>query len=194
MLNKTDSKIIGVGFHKTGISTLLTSLKILGFNAAKGKQPYTRKLTPESERKVLEDKDYAKLLSYIEPFDAIVDNPWNILFKEIDKQFPNSKFIFTYRKKLEWLESAKKYFQHRPDTTIRRWVYSVDTCDEITDEIYLRRYERHNEEVLTYFKGREKDFLQMNIMEGDGWEKLCPFLDKPVLKLPFPKQNTNLIK
>ena len=70
----------------------------------------------------------------------------------------------------------------------------MDACDEITDEIYIQRYKAHNKAVLKYFQGREKDFIQMNIMQGDGWEKLCPFLEKPILTLPFPKQNTNLIR
>jgi hypothetical protein len=26
----------------------------------------------------------------------------------------------------------------------------------------------------------------MNLVEGDGWEKLCPFLGVPVPSVPFP--------
>ena len=193
-MEKKEGKIFGIGFHKTGLSSLLTALHILEFKATKGRQSYNHSLTPDSEFNILRSQNYRKLFSYIEPYDAIVDNPWNVLFSELDAAYPNSKFLFTYRKESEWLASAKKYFQHRPDTAIRRWIYGVDACDEITDEIYIQRYKAHNKAVLKYFQGREKDFIQMNIMQGDGWEKLCPFLEKPILTLPFPKQNTNLIR
>jgi hypothetical protein len=29
-----------------------------------------------------------------------------------------------------------------------------------------------------------------SIYEGDGWEKLCPFLGKPIPDAPFPVENT----
>ena len=29
----------------------------------------------------------------------------------------------------------------------------------------------------------------MNICEGDSWEVLCPFLDKSIPNIPFPKLN-----
>jgi hypothetical protein len=29
----------------------------------------------------------------------------------------------------------------------------------------------------------------MNICDGEGWEKLCSFLNKPIPDVPFPKEN-----
>ena len=49
-----------------------------------------------------------------------------------------------------------------------------------------RRLEGHNKEVREYFKDRPNDLLVMNICAGDGWEKLCPFLDKNIPAGPFP--------
>ena len=49
----------------------------------------------------------------------------------------------------------------------------------------------HNEEVRAYF-GDSDDFLEFSIEEGDGWEKLCRFLDKPVPNVPFPHKNKGL--
>lgn len=187
-------KIIGVGFHKTGLTSLLTALRILGFNTVKGRAPYKNEISDTVEKKILKDKNYEQLFPYIQSYDAFVDNPWNIIFKELDEKFPDSKFIFTYRAERDWLNSAKHYFRQRPDTIMRRWIYRVASCNEITDNMYLNRYRAHNECVLSYFKGREKDCLELNITKDEGWEKLCPFLNKPVLKLPFPKQNTNLVR
>ena len=47
-------------------------------------------------------------------------------------------------------------------------------------------YDRHIQAVLSYFKDRPNDLLVINITEGEGWEKLCPFLSKPIPSTAFP--------
>ena len=186
------SKIIGIGFHKTGLSSLKLALEILGYSVIKGQQAYVQHLSEEAVIQKINQKDYPDLLQWIEPYQATVDNPWNILFREIDQHFSGSKFILTLRDEESWLNSAKNYFQHRPNKAIRTWIYG-HSSDQMNDSIYLDRYRRHHAAVQHYFKNRSNDLLVMDIETGDGWEKLCPFLDKPIIKLPFPKQNTNLM-
>ena len=47
-------------------------------------------------------------------------------------------------------------------------------------------YERHVREVEEYFKQRPRDLLVLDVCAGEGWEKLCAFLNKPVPPGPFP--------
>jgi hypothetical protein len=54
---------------------------------------------------------------------------------------------------------------------------------------FVAAYARHHADVRRYFRGRPDDLLEMNILEGDGWEKLCPFLGIPVSSEPFPHLN-----
>lgn len=185
-------KIIGIGFHKTGLSSLKLALEILGYSTIKGQQAYKGLLSEQEAIQKLEEKAYRDIFSYIEPYQAIVDNPWNILFEEIDQHFSNSKFILTTRNEDNWLRSAKGYFRNRPNKAIRTWIYGY-SAHHINDSIYLNRYRRHQTLVKKYFENREEDLLVMDIEAGDGWEKLCPFLNKPIINLPFPKQNKNLI-
>jgi hypothetical protein len=72
---------------------------------------------------------------------------------------------------------------------MREWIYGVG-CPQGNEKIYLRRFEAHNEDVLDYFKHRPNDLLVMTLADGDGWEKLCPFLDKEAPSLPFPHANS----
>ena len=187
------SKIIAIGFQKTGLTSLYMALEILGYKVTTGRQSYKNKITPKKAIKLLQRKKYSQLFTYLNQYNAVTDNPWNILFEAIDQQFPGSKFIFTYRDEKDWLSSTKRYFKYRPDTLIRRWVYGVESCLNITDEQYIKRYRAHNEAVLTYFEGRN-DFLKLNIFEEASWEKLCPFLEKPIIRLPFPHSNKNRIE
>jgi len=55
------------------------------------------------------------------------------------------------------------------------------------DELRLRyAYETHERNVREYFANRPKDLLIMDIVRGDGWDKLCEFLGRGLPKAPFP--------
>ncbi len=47
-------------------------------------------------------------------------------------------------------------------------------------------YDLHIKNVCEYFQDRPNDLLIMNILQGDGWDVLCPFLGKPAPQSPFP--------
>ena len=57
------------------------------------------------------------------------------------------------------------------------------------EPIYRRRFRDHNRSVLDHFKDRPRDLCVMDITAGDGWEKLCGFLDVPVPAAAFPHRN-----
>ncbi len=71
---------------------------------------------------------------------------------------------------------------------MRKWIYGVG-CPEGNEEIYIKRFDDHNREVINYFKDRSKDLLVLDLAKGDGWEKLCPFLGTGTLKSQFPHAN-----
>ncbi len=41
---------------------------------------------------------------------------------------------------------------------------------------------------------RPDKLLIMNVVAGDGWETLCPFLNKSIPDIPFPKANVTQIR
>jgi hypothetical protein len=53
----------------------------------------------------------------------------------------------------------------------------------------LERYIEHNRAIREHFRERPEQFLEMDIVGGDGWGKLCPFLDKMSPDVPFPSAN-----
>jgi len=55
-------------------------------------------------------------------------------------------------------------------------------------------YDRFVSAVLEHFRDRPGKLLVMNVTAGDGWEKLCPFLDTPIPDIPFPKANVTRIQ
>ena len=54
-------------------------------------------------------------------------------------------------------------------------------------------FEKKASDARGYFsKNRPNDLLVMNICDGEGWEVLCPFLNKPIPNVIFPKKNVTI--
>jgi hypothetical protein len=57
------------------------------------------------------------------------------------------------------------------------------------DEAKFRAgYRRFHADVARYFADRPNDLLRIRICDGEGWEKLAPFLGKPIPGAPFPHE------
>ena len=72
-------------------------------------------------------------------------------------------------------------------------LYIVQTND-LKKKLMTKKYYEHIEDVNKYFKGREEDLLIINIIAGEGWKKLCPFVGKKIPRIPFPKENVGKYK
>jgi len=171
-------KVFCIGFHKTGTSSLERALTILGYRVTGPNGVRDRKIGTH----VL-----ALAQSLVPKFDAFQDNPWPVIYKEMDAAWPGSKFILTQRDPEAWLRSQVRHFgkKTRP---MREWIYGAG-CPEGNEDIYRERFLRHYREVPAYFADRPNDLLVMDLAAGDGWEKLCPFLGKEIPNQPFPHAN-----
>lgn len=173
-------KVFGIGFHKTGTKSLAAALHILGYrvtgpNGVRDPQIATNALP--------------MALDLVPRFDAFQDNPWPILFQEMDRRFPGSKFILTSRPTGEWFRSVEGYFG-TASTPMRKWIYGVDAGSPIGNEaIYKTRYQRHNDAVLKHFENRPEALLVLNLTQGEGWPPLCSFLGHDVPDQAFPRKN-----
>lgn len=161
------------------------ALSLLGYRVTGGN--WTR--DPEVARVALD-----RALELVPQYDAFQDNPWPMLYKEMDNAFPGSKFILTLRDPQKWVASIVKNFG-TDVTPMREWIYGKGYgYPKGNEALYVERFERHNLEVLDYFRDRKQDLLVMNLTEGDGWEKLCPFLGIQVPAEPFPRANVRTEK
>lgn len=171
-------KVFCIGFHKTGTKSLAVALKKLGYRVTGPNGMYD----PKIERNAI-----AMANQLTEKYDAFQDNPWPVIYKELDGKHPNSKFVLTLREPDSWIRSQVKDFGSK-ETPMRKWIYGVG-CPKGNEDIYLKRFREHNNDVENYFKDRPQDLLVMNLTKGDGWEKLCPFLGVEIPNTPFPHAN-----
>lgn len=171
-------KIFGIGLPRTGTRSLAGALRHLGYRTAHFlANPHWLQADFETDA--------------LANFDALADTPTPIYFPEFDKRYPGSKFIYTARDTEAWLRSIQQH-QAAPLTDserdARRRVYRLLTYGlyQFSAERYRYVKETHDRNVVWYFRDRPADLLMIDICAGDGWEKLCPFLEKPVPEAAFP--------
>ncbi len=180
-------KIFGIGLSKTGTTSLAHALDILGYKVKDclGLANFKKGHISSIDKTALQSHD------------ALTDTPIPSFYRELDVEFPNSKFILTIREMDAWLNSCKKQFnqkladkQTEAHNQLFMDLYDTTVFDE---EKFRAGYKRFVEGVLEYFKDRPDDLLVIDISNGEGWEKLCPFLGKPAPNIPFPKSNVTQI-
>jgi len=175
-------KILYLGYPKTGTSTFGTMCEVLGYKL------YENDLELQ---KAWNRKEYDRLWEVADNYDVFEDTPWPYTYKEFDKKYPGTKFVLGVRPEDSWIkslvyQSLRGTPEHRRDIAdgyehefgIRYLV--------LHEEELLEKYRTHNQNVRDYFKDRPNDFIEMSYWNGDGWEKLCKFLNKPVPNLPMP--------
>ena len=193
------NKIFQIGYPKTGTTSLFQALielgiptihwwekgwpepKDVGFNQINFEDRWNIHL--KKGRNPINELGYDKF------YDAFTDRPFN-----------RKKFI--YKLPIYYPDSLFIYLERDMDTlwdSRVRWVEKVypQNLDKVLNSFdeYPMRYNEnkvYHEEFLSTIPS--DNVLKMNICDdGDGWEKLCTFLDMDILSRPFPHSNNNHI-
>lgn len=189
-LKPAPTRIFGIGMHKTGTTSLDAAFKLLGldsFHWGTGEAPI-----------IWREVNNAGRSKMVELWYALSDLPIPLLFKKLDAAYPGSKFILTKRDPGKWLESVERLWN--PLFNATRWVWDrYPFTNRIHTALYgradfepvtfLKRYNRHNQEVLEYFKDRPGDLLVMDMGSANSWQGLCEFLNVEEPAEPYPVKN-----
>jgi hypothetical protein len=181
------SKIICIGFQKTGTTSLKGALEVLGYSVGGNK---SKLLLP-----ILQNS-WHKVLRVLNRYDVVEDNPWAIIYRQIDHLVPGCKFIFTYRDPESWFKSVNHYFRlPRARPPMHEWIYGRRMGLIVAEkENSIRIYEKHIEGLREYFRDRPDDLLEIDISKGEGWGPLCSFLGCDIPNTPFPHKRDSANK
>jgi hypothetical protein len=172
------NKVFGIGLSRTGTTTLYKVLTELGYKSA------------HSSGRLIADNSFDIMRDY----DALVDSPVPMLYRDLDRRHPNSKFILTTRAKPAWLESMKWMFTHGKvdwDWTPRvhgyhKQFYGTRTFDAA---ILSSMYDAFHAQVHEYFRDRPADLFVIEIEHGIDTIALCNFLGIPPREVTVPRAN-----
>ena len=175
-------KVIGIGFHKTGTSTLGSCLRLLGYNH----------ISCSREAFLLyQASEISAVLKLMEYFDSFEDWPWPFVYKEAFEKFPDSKFILTTRSNEDaWFSSLASHVRRGAGEGFkyRKYIYGYENPDD-NRKIYIEKYLQHNREVREFFANKKGSFWEVCWEHGDSWKELCSFLELETVDLPFPHSN-----
>jgi hypothetical protein len=174
-------KIFGIGLNKTGTTTLGKALEILEFSKHIS---FDLGLTKKWYR-----GDIAELIDKAKDYNNFEDWPWPLVYKEMSEKYPNSKFILTTRKSSDiWYESLCKHSLKTGPSEFRKMIYGYSMPQKYKSE-HINFYNLHNESARDFFINQDDRFKEICFENGEGWEKLCGFLNKEVPETPFPHLN-----
>ena len=185
-LGPLPTRIFGIGMHKTATSSLDKALRLLGFDSLHWP-------SGEWARDVWDEMRFKGRSPVLERCYAASDLPITLLYKELDRAYPGSKFILTVRDEVDWLRSVRDHWSPRNPF---RWEWDVYPISnrlhkalygriDFDTDTFLARYRSHNAEVKDYFRDTPEQLL---VMEEHDWPALCQFLGKPVPSRPYPKE------
>ena len=179
-------KVFGIGLSRTGTTSLGEALNILGIKTIH---------YPSDRITIDELKKGNYKLSILKTYQGVVDIPVAPYYPQFDKLYPGSKFILTVREIRSWLRSVENFWRLWWESDLHRKQFDfIGACVygalNFNEDRFRYVFETHCRNVREYFVHRPDDLLVMSILDGDGWEKLCPFLGLPIPQKPFPHLNT----
>jgi hypothetical protein len=185
------TRVFGIGLSKTATTSLCAAFRVLGYEAWHWNSAHTAKA-------IWREMSEGNRSPTLERYEMLCDLPIPVLYKKLDEVYPGSKFVLTIRNEKKWLDSIRRHFDYRANKWRAGWdldpfthrihqiLYGQTHFDET---VFLDRYRAHNAEVQEYFKHRPESLLVLHIDKGHGYDKLCPFIGKPVPGTPFPYMN-----
>jgi hypothetical protein len=162
------NKLFIIGLPRTGTTSISVALLDYGFKVAH--TAYTKRA--------------------FELADVISDAPCFCDYQELDKLFPNSKFVYLDRALASWVPSMQMLLHKMlPELTpktgylnpvLKRCIninfQLATTADPLNEQHLASCYLAHQQKVFDYFADRT-NFLNINISQSGSLKTLLQFLD-----------------
>lgn len=193
-------KIIGAGFMRTGTMSMQSALQLLGYRCYHMKEVMRESGHLDMWYDFVSGKSPMAWQVLFRDFEATVDTPACIYYRELMTVFPDAKVILTLRDPERWYQSfmtlRKTHDSLRPlslwNPKLKKalhaadllWNNMFDGCFE--REHCIRVFNEHNAAVQQFVPPER--LLVFHVAEG--WQPLCRFLDCEIpAEKDFPHLN-----
>ena len=195
------NKIFVFGYNKTGTMSLEKALTILGYKVLHtGSNNFKRILFKIADNLYIPGKN---ILDGLDEYDCYLDYPIYepTVFSHIVHEYQDAKYISLTRNLDGYVESVlQAKIRQLRGGNFDNWNWLGVGDEEVFKNypdyqkqwIKGRTEFKHDSNISLLFKNNI-NYLNMNICDnGDGWEKLCKFLDKEVPNADFPHNNKTI--
>jgi hypothetical protein len=185
--------VIGAGFGRTGTESMKTALEILGLGPCHHMKELMVNPAQLAIWRSIARGDNPDWTEAFADYRSAVDWPSAFFWRELSGFYPGAKILLTVRDAESWYASMEKTIfkmlkgSTDPDSVGTKLIAERVFGGRLDDRTHaVAVYEKNTADVKVAFD--EGRLLTYNL--GDGWEKLCRFLDKPVPDTPFPRSNS----
>ncbi len=188
-------KIVGAGLGRTGTKSLHSALVQLGFGPCHHMVEVFQR--PDSMTLWIDAADGRPDWDAIfHGFHSAVDYPSAAYWRPLAAYYPQAKVLLTVRDPDEWFESVHATIM-APDSMARREEDAVQGRFFASVRRHLPRQLDDRAVMTDFFRAHVQSVIAaidpgrlLVYQVGEGWERLCRFLDVPVPLTPFPRENS----
>jgi hypothetical protein len=199
-------KVFGVGFSKTGTTSLEIALQDFDLNVCRGHWESNHSNYLMS---LFVNQDFEEIRRMTSYWDAYADAPWGggDLYLKLHEWYPDAKFILTVRDPNKWFRSFTNMIKEHEseDGSFTEFhkngkygaalfferIYKVEDIRNQKEKI-ISYYESINKSIEDYFKGNP-NFIKIDLTaneDSENWIALAKFLEMSVPDKPFPHSNS----
>ena len=176
------AKIFGVGFKKTGTTSLAAALRRLKI----GPEPDHRAAVAATVALLGSGADAAPAVRAAAAARAFADAPWCMaatrgdLLEKLSTAYPRAKFVLTVRPAADWWRSVRNWLACLKPFNKDRYVAMLGAT-AFDETAMVAAYERYNARVRDHFAATPDRLLELDFSAGGAddfpWEKLCAFVE-----------------
>jgi hypothetical protein len=189
-------RIIGAGFGRTGTASLKRALELLGFGPCHHMSEVLKQPETTVGWTAALNGDITALPPLLEGYEATLDFPSCLLWREISELYPQAKVVLSVRDPKQWYDSARATIlspeprRINPDIAALLRPFSEAMAArgfrrDLSEADTIAVFNEHNESVRAAV--RPDNLLVYEVTQG--WAPLCEFLEADVPDEPFPRGN-----
>ena len=186
-------KVIGSGLGRTGTKSMQTALNTLGFGPCHHMVEVF--MHPESMPLWIDaSAGKADWDAIFKGYASMVDYPGAAYWRELAAYYPDAKVLHTVRDPDQWFESTQSTIFTPGGPAVGNGPpaaffasFMGPTRAHINDRAFMTDYFlKHTEAVKAAIPAERLLIYEV----GEGWDRLCAFLDVPVPAEPYPSENS----
>lgn len=169
------------GLSRTGTSSLEIALKEIGYNTI-----YFDPYRLDTDDKIKMNNIFQENIKNNRPLLDNIDNYNSYILSDIEQYdlnkifqyYPGAKYIITNRNISDWVISFKRHEK-------------ISERPILCSQVYIDKLLKGVDIFTKFFKDKPNSSCIFNASEGDGYIKLCNFLNKNIIDKPYPNINSN---
>ena len=185
--------IIGAGFGRTGTNSMKVALEHLGFGPCHHMHEVIASPDQQAIWRSIASGHPHNWNEVFAAYHSSIDWPSAYFWRELVAHYPNAKILLTVRSSESWYASMQKTIfktlreSTEPESVGIKLIAERVFGSNIDDPQHvISIYEKNISDVQAAFSSDRLHTYNL----GDGWERLCQFLDVPVPDSPFPRTNS----